>query len=193
MDKFASILQEKLSKTFHYGSVWDKKTNFGPLYSQKAFEKINAQIEDALQKGGKIHDHEGNAVNGANGHVEEPELGPNFFKPKIITNATKEMLFMEQETFGPLAFLVPFDTDEEVIAMANSTNAGLAAYFYTEDISRLWKVSEELESGMVGVRVGLISACEQPFGGVKDSGVGREGGRDALNEYTEIKSITVGI
>ena len=100
---------------------------------------------------------------------------------------------MGQETFGPLAFLVPFDTDEEVIAMANATNAGLAAYFFTEDISRIWKISEELESGMVGVRVGLISACEQPFGGIKDSGTGREGGKDALDEYTEIKSITVGI
>jgi succinate-semialdehyde dehydrogenase/glutarate-semialdehyde dehydrogenase len=100
---------------------------------------------------------------------------------------------MKEETFGPLAFLVPFDTDEEVIAMANKTNAGLASYFFTEDISRLWRVAEALQSGMVGVRVGLISACEQPFGGIKDSGVGREGGRDALDEYTEIKSITVGL
>ncbi|KAJ9612305.1 hypothetical protein H2200_003902 [Cladophialophora chaetospira] len=193
MDKFSSVLQEKLSKTFHYGSVWDRKVNFGPLYSAKAFEKIHAQIDDALQKGGKIHDDKGNLVNGVNGHAEEPDLGPNFFKPKIITGANKDMLFMKQETFGPLAFLVPFDSDAEVVEMANSTNAGLASYFFTEDISRVWKISEELESGMVGVRVGLISACEQPFGGIKDSGVGREGGRDALNEYTEIKSITVGI
>ena len=103
------------------------------------------------------------------------------------------MRFMKEETFGPLAFLVPFETDEEVIEMANKTNAGLASYFFTEDISRLWKVAEALQSGMVGVRVGLISACEQPFGGIKDSGVGREGGKDALDEYTEIKSITVGI
>ncbi len=103
------------------------------------------------------------------------------------------MRFMQEETFGPLAFLVPFDTDEEVITMANKTNAGLASYFYTEDISRLWKVAEALESGMVGVRCGLISACEQPFGGIKESGVGREGGREALDEYTEIKSITVAL
>lgn len=100
---------------------------------------------------------------------------------------------MEQETFGPLAFIVPFDTDDEAITLANSTNTGLAAYFFTENISRVWKVSEELETGMVGVRVGLISACEQPFGGVKDSGTGREGGKDALDEYTEMKSITVGV
>ena len=195
IDKFASVLEEKLAKTFHYGSVWDKKVNFGPLYSQKAFEKINAQIDDALSKGGKIVGGDNkDTANGVNGHAEKNnELGPNFYPPKIITGATKDMLFMTQETFGPLAFLVPFSTDEEAVELANNTSAGLAAYFFTEDISRLWRVSEALESGMVGVRVGLISACEQPFGGVKESGVGREGGKDALDEYTEIKSITVGI
>jgi succinate-semialdehyde dehydrogenase/glutarate-semialdehyde dehydrogenase len=103
------------------------------------------------------------------------------------------MLFMREETFGPLAFLVPFDTEDEVVALANDTDAGLAAYFYTEDISRLYRVSEALETGMVGVRVGLISACEQPFGGVKESGFGREGGKGALEEYLNVKSITVGI
>lgn len=121
------------------------------------------------------------------------DYGPNFYPPTIIKGASSDMRFMKEETFGPLAFLVPFETDDEVITMANDTNAGLASYFYTEDISRLWRVAEALESGMVGVRLGLISACEQPFGGIKDSGVGREGGRDALDEYTEIKSITVGI
>lgn len=170
--------------------MWDKKVNFGPLYSPKALEKIQAQMDDALAKGGKIY---GGGDGGGKAEENKKDLGPNFYPPKIITNATKEMLFMRQETFGPLAFLVPFDTDDEAIAMANDTSAGLASYFYTEDISRVWKVGEALESGMVGVRVGLISACEQPFGGIKDSGVGREGGKDALDEYTEIKSITVGI
>ena len=193
MESFASILVEKLSKTFHYGSVWDKSVNFGPLYSQKAFEKINAQIEDALAKGGRIVSQVSNTNGTVNGGRETESLGPNFRAPEIITHATKDMLFMRQETFGPLAFLVPFDTEDEVIEMANDTSAGLASYFYTEDISRLWRVSEALESGMVGCRVGLISACEQPFGGVKESGTGREGGRDALDEYTEVKSITVGI
>ena len=103
------------------------------------------------------------------------------------------MLFMRQETFGPLAFLVPFDTEEEVVALANDTDAGLAAYFYTEDISRLYRVSEALETGMVGARVGLISACEQPFGGVKESGFGREGGKYALDEYLNTKSVTIGV
>ncbi|KIX98036.1 uncharacterized protein Z520_06115 [Fonsecaea multimorphosa CBS 102226] len=186
IDKFATVLAEKLEKTFRYGSVWDRQVNFGPLYSPKAFEKIDAQIKDAVTKGGKIF---------VKGRAEEGkgEYGPNFYPPTIITSATKDMLFMSQETFGPLAFLVPFDDEDEAVQLANDTSAGLASYFYTEDISRLWRVGEALESGMVGVRVGLISACEQPFGGVKESGVGREGGRDALDEYTEIKSITVGL
>ena len=183
IDKFAEILEERMKATFTFGSVWDKKVNFGPLYSEKAFIKIKAQIEDASSNGAKLLCSEQNTEN----------YGPNFHPPTIIKNATTSMRFMREETFGPLAFLVPFSTDAEVIAMANKTNAGLASYFYTEDISRLWTVAEALQSGMVGVRVGLISACEQPFGGIKDSGIGREGGRDALDEYTEVKSITVGL
>ncbi|OQU99722.1 hypothetical protein CLAIMM_05314 [Cladophialophora immunda] len=194
IDKFAAVLAEKLEKTFRYGSVWDKQVNFGPLYSPKAFEKIEAQIKDALAKGGKIFASGGSTTTTTTGGEEgKGKYGPNFYPPTIVTDATREMLFMKQETFGPLAFLVPFDGEDEAVALANDTSAGLASYFYTEDISRLWRVGEALESGMVGVRVGLISACEQPFGGVKESGVGREGGRDALDEYTEIKSITVGL
>lgn len=185
IDEFAEILEKKMNATFTFGSVWDKKVNFGPLYSEKAFVKIKAQVEDAKSNGGKLV--------GSDQSTFKDKYGPNSFPPTIVKNASPTMRFMKEETFGPLAFLVPFSTDEEVIAMANKTNAGLASYFYTEDISRLWKVAEALESGMVGVRVGLISACEQPFGGIKDSGVGREGGKDALDEYTEIKSITVGL
>jgi succinate-semialdehyde dehydrogenase / glutarate-semialdehyde dehydrogenase len=166
--------------------VWDKTVNFGPLYSPRAFEKLTAQVKDALGNGGKVY-------YGGVGVQSDVAQGPNFYPPTIITGASSNSLFMTQETFGPLAFLVPFDTEEQVIALANNTNAGLAAYFYTEDISRMYRVSEALEAGMVGVRVGLISACEQPFGGIKDSGVGREGGKKALEEYLEVKSITVGI
>jgi succinate-semialdehyde dehydrogenase / glutarate-semialdehyde dehydrogenase len=199
MDKFASVLSERLAKTFRYGSVWDKSVNFGPLYSRKAFDKIDAQLEDALKKGAKLYGQDGknNGVNGISNSSATPtegkDHGPNFRGPQIITHATKDMLFFSQETFGPLAFLVPFSSEAEAIELANDTSAGLASYFFTEDISRVWRVGEALQSGMVGVRVGLISACEQPFGGIKESGVGREGGRDALDEYTEIKSITVGI
>ncbi|KAF1991029.1 succinate-semialdehyde dehydrogenase [Aulographum hederae CBS 113979] len=184
VETFASLLAKKVQDTFHFASVWDPKCNFGPLYSFKAFEKIDVQIKDAISKGAEI-------VYG--GPEKNSQWGPNFCPPTILKGGNKDMLFMQQETFGPLAFLVSFETDEEVIEMANDTDAGLAAYIFTEDISRVWRISEELEAGMVGVRVGLISACEQPFGGIKDSGTGREGGRDALDEYTEVKSITVGI
>lgn len=107
----------------------------------------------------------------------------------VLTDTTTEMLFFKEETLSPVAPLTPFDTEEE----ANDTNAGLAASFYTEDISRLWRVSEALEGGMVGCRVGLVSACEQPSGGTKESGIGREGSRFARDEYVNIKSITVGV
>ncbi|KAK2785337.1 hypothetical protein FQN52_001825 [Onygenales sp. PD_12] len=182
---FTAALQTRLSETFHYGSVWDPKVNYGPLYSAKALEKIASQTKEALSKGGQLV--------GEDVSVVQARYGPNFYPPTIITNATTEMQFMKEETFGPLAFLVPFETEEEVIKLANDTDAGLASYFYTEDISRLWRVSEALESGMVGVRVGLVSACEQPFGGVKESGMGREGGSGALDEYLNVKSITVGL
>ena len=185
VDEFAGVLEKKMNETFTFGSVWDKKVNFGPLYSRKAFEKIEAQIQDAKASNAKI-------ITSSQAPASKDQ-GPNFYPPTIISNASSSMRFMREETFGPLAFLVPFDTDDEVIAMANKTNAGLASYFFTEDISRLWRVAEALESGMVGVRVGLISACEQPFGGIKDSGIGREGGKEALDEYTEVKSITVGL
>lgn len=184
MDKFTETLIQKVKSTFRYGSVWDKGCNFGPLYSKRAFDKIESQLHNATEKGAQV-------VLGGLG--SRNNQGPNFCPPTILKDASRDMLFMEQETFGPLAFLVPFETDEEAISLANSTNAGLAAYFYTSDISRVWKISEALESGMVGVRVGLISACEQPFGGIKESGIGREGGKEALDEYTDVKSITVGV
>lgn len=115
-----------------------------------------------------------------------------------MTGAKANMKFMTEETFGPLAFLVPFETEEEVIKLANKSEVGpsevgLAAYFYTEDVSRIFRVSEALKVGMVGARVGLVSAAEQPFGGVLESGLGREGGSQALDEYLNVKSITIGI
>ena len=110
MKEFAKVLSQKSSKTFHSGSVWERKCNFGPLYSQKAFEKINAQMDDALKNGGKVYGHD--QSDGVNGESKKSDsLGPYFYPLKIIASATKDMLFMKQETFGPLAFLVPSDTD----------------------------------------------------------------------------------
>ncbi|KAJ9637020.1 succinate semialdehyde dehydrogenase NADP+ linked [Knufia peltigerae] len=182
LDKFADALSEGVKKTFTYGSVWDKKVNFGPLYAGKGIAKVAAHLDDSLKNGAKVHSG-----------GRDDRAGPNFFPPTVLKGGRVGMKFMEEETFGPLAFLVPFDTEEEVIKMANTADVGLAAYFYTEDISRLWRVSEALKVGMVGVRVGLVSAAEAPFGGVLESGLGREGGIAALEEYLDIKSITIGL
>ena len=167
-----------------YGSVWDRKVNFGPLYAPKGIEKVETHLKQALDGGVTLH---------TGGKEAARHHGPNFFPPTVVTGGAAGMRFMQEETFGPLAFLVPFETEAEAIALANDTDVGLAAYFYTEDISRLWRVSEALKVGMVGVRVGLVSAAEMPFGGVAESGLGREGGIAALEEYLDVKAVTVGI
>jgi len=180
---FAKRLQVRLGETFKQGSIWDRTTNYGPLYSPKGIEKVKRHVDDAVSKGAEIF---------MGGHVDE-KLGPNHYVPTILMGTTSDMDLMNEETFGPVAPLTPFDSEEEVIAMANDTDAGLASYFYTEDISRLYRVSEALEAGMIGCRVGLVSACEAPFGGIGDSGFGREGSRFALDDYVNIKSVTVGL
>lgn len=184
IDAFANTLAAELRKTFKYGSVWDKSVNFGPLYASNGINKVKAHLEDAVERGAKVH---------SGGLSEAQNSGPNFFPPTIVTDATAEMLFASEETFGPLAFLVPFQSEEEVILIANDTSVGRAAYFYTESISRMWRAAEKLKVGMVGARVGLVSAAEQPFGGVYESGLGREGGSAALQEYLDVKSITMAV
>lgn len=173
-----------MESTFTYGSVWDKKVNFGPLYAGPGIKKVENHLQQALDSGGKIH---------TGGKGDAKHKGPNFFPPTIVTGSTTSMKFMQEETFGPIAFLVPFETEDEAIKLANDSSVGLAAYFYTEDISRLWRVAEALKVGMVGARVGLVSAAEMPFGGVLESGLGREGGIHALDEYLDTKAITIGI
>jgi succinate-semialdehyde dehydrogenase/glutarate-semialdehyde dehydrogenase len=189
IEKFKSVLQVKLGEALKPGSVWDSKTNFGPLYSSKAVEKVKRHLEDAQARG---------AVLVTGGIPAAGEKGPNFIPPTLLvqpkgTTPREEMAFSKEETFGPLATLLPFTTEEEAIEYSNNTEAGLAGYFYTQDMSRMWRVAEALEVGMVGVRVGLVSACEMPFGGVKESGAGREGGGSCLEEYTEVKAITFGL
>lgn len=153
------------------------------MYHKKGIDKVKQHLEDSIKKGAKVH----------SGGVTWAKDGPNFFPPTIVTGASEGMQFMTEETFGPIAFLIPFETEEEAIQMANDSDVGLAAYFYTEDISRLFRVSEALKVGMVGARVGLVSAAEGPFGGVYESGLGREGGIAALEEYLDVKSITIGV
>ncbi|KAE8377287.1 Aldehyde/histidinol dehydrogenase [Aspergillus bertholletiae] len=184
LEPFADVLRKCIDETFVYGSVWDPKVNFGPLYSAKGIDKVKEHVKDALTQGARVHS------SGAISNTDKP----NFFPPTIIiTGSGQGMRFMNEETFGPIAFLIPFETEEEAIKMANESDAGLAAYFYTEDISRVFRVSEALKVGMVGARTGLVSAAEQPFGGIQESGQGREGGIAALEEYLDIKSITIGV
>ena len=163
------------------GSGVDDGVTQGPLIDDKAVAKIEEHIADARAKGGKV-------VAGGKRHA----LGGLFFEPTVISGATSDMLFAKEETFGPLAPVFSFDTEQEVIDLANDTEFGLAAYFYSRDVGRVMRVAERLESGMVGVNTGLISTAEAPFGGVKQSGLGREGSRYGLDEFQEIKYICLG-
>jgi succinate-semialdehyde dehydrogenase/glutarate-semialdehyde dehydrogenase len=153
----------------------------GPLIDMNAVLKVEEHIADALAKGGRV-------VAGGKRHA----LGGTFFQPTIIADATPEMAVAREETFGPLAPLFKFRTEEEAIRMANDTEFGLAAYFYTRDLGRTWRVSEGLEYGIVGVNTGIISTEVAPFGGVKESGIGREGSKYGIEDYLEIKYLCVG-
>ena len=153
----------------------------GPLIDAKAVAKIEEHIADARVKGGEV-------LTGGKRHA----LGGLFFEPTVIGGATAEMLFAKEETFGPLAPIFAFDTEAEVIALANDSEFGLASYFYSRDIGRVMRVAEQLESGIVGVNTGLVSTAEAPFGGVKQSGLGREGSKYGLDDYLEVKYVCFG-
>ena len=150
----------------------------GPMIDAKAVEKVESHIADALEKGAKV-------VLGGKRHA----LGGQFFEPTILSGVTRKMRVAREETFGPLAPIFRFDTEEEVIAAANDTEYGLAAYFYTENSRRAWRVAEALEYGLVGHNTGLVSNEVAPFGGVKQSGIGREGSKYGMEEYLEIKYV----
>ncbi|WP_283637894.1 NAD-dependent succinate-semialdehyde dehydrogenase [Marinovum algicola] len=180
-DEFA----EKLAKAVAGMKVGDGlsgEPTVGPLINQEAVEKVEEHIADAKSKGGKV-------IQGGKRH----ELGGTFFEPTVITGATREMVFSQDETFGPMAPLYKFDTVDEVIELANDTIFGLASYFYAKDLSRVTKVQEALEYGMVGVNTGLISTEVAPFGGVKQSGLGREGSRHGMDEFMEMKYICTSV
>ena len=165
-------------KALKVGSGVDAGVTQGPLIDAKAVAKIEEHIADARAKGAEV-------LIGGKRHA----LGGQFFEPTVLSGATAEMLVAREETFGPLAPIFAFDTEAEVIERANDTEFGLASYFYSRDIGRVMRVAERLESGMVGVNTGLISTAEAPFGGVKQSGLGREGSKYGLDEFQEIKYI----
>ncbi len=160
------------------GKGTDEKVTQGPLIDEAAVKKVEEHVADAIERGGRV-------VLGGQRH----ELGKGFFEPTIIADCTPDMAVATEETFGPLAPLFVFDDEDEVIALANNTEVGLAGYFYTRNLSRAWRVAETLEVGMVGVNTGLISTEVAPFGGIKESGMGREGSRHGLEDYLEMKYI----
>lgn len=150
--------------------------NQGPLINQAAVTKVETHISDALSKGAKV-------LTGGQRHA----LGQSFFQPTIVADVTQNMLVAKEETFGPLAPLFRFKTEQEVVDMANDTEFGLASYFYSRDIGRIWRVAEQLEYGMVGINTGILSNEVAPFGGVKQSGIGREGSKYGIEDYLTIK------
>jgi len=179
-DTFVKKLAAKVQQ-FKVGPGIDSHVTQGPLIDMAALEKVEAHLTDALAKGAK-------PVIGGKRHA----LGGTFFEPTIISHATQQMKVAHEETFGPLAPIFKFNTEDEALAMANDTPFGLAAYFYTRDLSRAWRVAEQLDTGMVGINSGLISTEVAPFGGVKESGIGREGSRYGMEEYLEIKYLCMG-
>ncbi|KAI9492939.1 Aldehyde/histidinol dehydrogenase [Zychaea mexicana] len=175
---FASRLAEKVSK-FNVGHGFNPDTTHGPLINDKAIEKVKRHLDDAVSKGGELL-------------VGGKHLGGNFFEPAVITGMTSEMAIAGEETFGPIAGIFEFQTEEEVLALANNTEFGLASYFYSRDIGRIWRMAEKLETGMVGANSPILSSCYTPFGGIKESGMGREGSMYGLDDYMNIKYINMG-
>ena len=180
LQAFTAKLVAKV-KALKVGNGLDAGVTQGPLIDAKAVAKIEEHIADARAKGAEV-------LTGGKRHA----LGGLFFEPTVIGGATAQMLFAKEETFGPLAPIFAFDTEAEVIALANDSEFGLAAYFYSRDIGRVMRVAERLESGIVGVNTGLISTAEAPFGGVKQSGLGREGSKYGLDDFLEVKYVCLG-
>jgi succinate-semialdehyde dehydrogenase/glutarate-semialdehyde dehydrogenase len=179
-DAFAKRLAE-VASAMKVGNGVEQGTVIGPLIDMKAVEKVEQHIADAVKKGATV-------VVGGKRHA----LGGSFFEPTVLANVTTDMVVTREETFGPVAPLFRFKTEDEAIAMANDTEFGLAAYFYARDIGRVWRVAEELEYGIVGINEGIISTEVAPFGGVKESGIGREGSKYGIEDYLEVKYLCLG-
>jgi succinate-semialdehyde dehydrogenase / glutarate-semialdehyde dehydrogenase len=180
-EAFARKLVEAVSK-LKVGDGLKGQTDQGPLIDDKAVAKVEQHLADALAKGARI-------AQGGKRHA----LGGSFFEPTVLTEVTPAMAVAREETFGPVAPLFRFETEADAIHMANDTEFGLAAYLYTRDLSRSWRVSEALEYGMIGLNTGIFSTEVAPFGGVKESGIGREGSRYGILDYTELKFVCVGL
>jgi len=179
-DEFVAKLAAEVSR-FVVGPGEEPGVTVGPLINEEAVAKVERHVADALAKGGRI-------VAGGHRHA----LGQTFFEPTIIADATPDMLCAREETFGPVAPIFRFKTEDEAVFEANNTEFGLAAYFYSRDIGRCWRVAERLEYGIIGVNEGIISTEVAPFGGVKQSGIGREGSKYGIEDFLEIKYVCLG-
>ncbi|RZI52626.1 NAD-dependent succinate-semialdehyde dehydrogenase [Aeribacillus pallidus] len=184
LDKFSEIFVKKV-QALKVGNSLDPSVQVGPLVSSEGLEKVEEHVHDALAKGARVL---------CGGQRIGGELSEGlFYEPTVLAGVNTDMLITKEETFGPVAPIIPFDTEEEVIQYANNTEYGLAAYFYTQNISRAVRVSEALEFGIVGLNDSIPAVAQAPFGGVKESGIGREGGHHGIDEYLEVKYISMGV
>jgi succinate-semialdehyde dehydrogenase/glutarate-semialdehyde dehydrogenase len=174
-DEFVAKLSQAVQE-LKVGDGHEPDVTQGPLITEQAVAKVQRHVDDALERGAEV-------VLGGSRHAR----GGTFYEPTLLTGATQEMLLAQEETFGPLAAVIRFETEEEALAIANATDSGLSAYFFTRDLGRAWRLGEDLEFGVVGINTGAISSEAMPFGGVKESGLGREGSRHGLDDYLELK------
>jgi succinate-semialdehyde dehydrogenase/glutarate-semialdehyde dehydrogenase len=179
-DRFADKLAEAVA-AMKVGNGLEQDTKIGPLIDEKAVDKVDQHVTDAVKKGARVV--LGGKRLGGDGY---------FYSPTVLRDIGSDMLVLREETFGPVAPLMRFSSDEEAIRLANDSEFGLASYFYSRDVKRVWRVAEALESGIVGINEGIISTEVAPFGGVKESGIGREGSKYGLEEYMEIKYLCFG-
>jgi succinate-semialdehyde dehydrogenase len=181
-DEFVRKFVAKIETDIKMGDGSKEGITHGPLIKKSRMDTVYGLIKDAVRKGAKVH-RGGNPL---------PDLGPLFFAPTLLTNVTKDMRIYNKEIFGPVAVINKFSSEEEVSRQANDTPVGLAGYFFSRDISQIFRVARKLEVGMVGVNEGLISRAEAAFGGVKESGLGREGSSRGVEDFLDIKYVCVG-
>lgn len=185
IDKFTDIFINKV-RSLQVGISTEPNVQVGPLVSADGLSKVERHVQDAVDKGARV-------ISGGK-RLDRNELANGlFYEPTILTNVSDDMVIMREETFGPVAPIVPFDTDEEVVRMANNTEYGLAAYFYTQNFNRAIRIAEALEFGTIGLNDALPAVPQAPFGGMKHSGIGREGGHQGIDEYLEDKFISIGL